>query len=97
MSALVDLVVICKRHHRVVRGVIGRSLRGGDTGRSLVPQPSLLVESLDPILRTWIIIEKCAFCGLGFSLVWAARFAPCKHVYHEWCALYYFATSTKCV
>jgi hypothetical protein len=97
MNAFVVQIVICKRHDRVVQGVVGRSLSGGDTRRSLVPQPSLLVEILDPIPRTWITIDKCAFCGLGFSLVWVARFGSCKHVYHEWCALYYFATSTKCV
>jgi hypothetical protein len=72
MSALVDQVVICKRHDRIVRGAAGRSLSGGDTRRSLVPQPSLLVESFDPIPKTWITIDKCAFCGLGFSLVWVA-------------------------
>jgi hypothetical protein len=97
MSALVDQVVICKRYDRVVQGVVVRSLRGGDTRRSLVPQPSLLVESFDPVPKTCTIIEKCAFFGLGFSLVWVARFASCKHVYHEWCALYYFAISIKCV
>jgi hypothetical protein len=97
MSALVDQVVICKHHDKVVWGVVGRSLSGGGTRRSLVPQPSLLVESLDQVPRTWITINKCAFCGLGFSLVWVTQFASCKHVYHEWCALYYFATSTKCV
>jgi hypothetical protein len=62
-----------------------------------VPQPSLLVENLDMVPKTWIIIKKCAFCGLRFSLVWVTPFASCKHVYDEWCALYYFATSIKCV
>jgi hypothetical protein len=69
MNALVNQVVICKRHDRVVGGVVGRFLKGGDTRRSLVPQPSLLVESLDLIPRTWITIDKCAFCGLEFSFV----------------------------
>ncbi len=62
-----------------------------------MPQPSLLVENLDMVPKTWIIIKKCAFCGLRFSLVWVTPFASCKHVYDEWCALYYFATSIKCV
>jgi len=64
MSALKDQVVICKWHDSAVRDVVGRSLRGGDTRRSLVPQPSFLFESLDPIPRTWITIKKCPFCGL---------------------------------
>ncbi len=92
----VDQIVICKWHDRVVQGVIGSYLKGGDT-RSLVPQPSPLVENLDIVPKSWIIVKKCAYCGLRFSLVWVARFASCKHVYHEWCALYYFATSIKCV
>ncbi len=71
MTAMENQIVICKQHDSAVWDVVGRSPRGVNTRRSLVPQPSLYVESLDPIPRTWITIEKCANCGLGLSHVWA--------------------------
>ncbi len=46
MNALINQVVIYKRHDRIVGGVVGRFLRGGDTRRSLVPQPSLWLRVL---------------------------------------------------
>lgn len=49
-----------------------------------------------PIPRTWIALEKCAFCGLGFYPMWVVQFASCRHVYHDWCIVYHFGTSTKC-
>ncbi len=37
-------------------------------------------------------------CGLGFDVVLAVHFAFCyKHFYHEWCAMYRFINSSKCV
>lgn len=50
-----------------------------------------------PILKTWIALEKCAFCGLGFSPMWVAQFASCRHVYHDRCIVYHFGTSTNCI
>jgi len=32
----------------------------------------LPLEDVDPISRTWVALEKCAFCGLGFVPVWGA-------------------------
>jgi len=65
--------------------------------RGLHPQPLLLLENVNMPLKTRIVLEKCSFYELGFFPLWAAQFAYCKHVYHDWCAMYHFGTSTKCI
>jgi len=57
----------------------------------------LPLKDIDPILKTWDALKKCALCGFGFALVWGAQFASYKHVYHDWCVVYHFGTSSKCV
>jgi hypothetical protein len=29
--------------------------------------------------------------------MWVAQFVSYKHVYHDWCVMYHFGTSTKCI
>ncbi len=29
--------------------------------------------------------------------MWVVWFALCRHVYHDWCVVYHFGTSIKCV
>jgi hypothetical protein len=29
--------------------------------------------------------------------MWVIKFALCRHVYHDWCVVYHFGTSIKCI
>jgi hypothetical protein len=72
-------------------------VKGACSWRGLHPQPLLPLENVDPPPKTWVVLKKCSFCGLRFSLAWVAWFASCKHVYHDWCVMYHFGTSIKCI
>jgi hypothetical protein len=41
--------------------------------------------------------RKMCILWIRFSLVWVAWFALCMHVYHDWCVVYHFGTSIKCI
>ncbi len=97
MSTLEDQVMVCKRHDNVFRDLIVKFQRGCNTQKNLVPQPFFPLKSSNLIPRTWIVLKKCVFCGLGFVPIWDICFTSYKHAYHEWCALYFFGFPTKCV
>jgi hypothetical protein len=63
----------------------------------LQPQPLFPLKDIDLIPKTWVTFEKCALCGLRFALIWGVRFVSFNHVCHDWCVVYHFGTSSKCV
>lgn len=73
MSTLEDQVMVGKSHDNVVRDLIVKFQRGCNTRRNLVAQPFFLLEILNLIPRTWIVLEKCVFCGLRFIPIWEVK------------------------
>lgn len=61
------------------------------------PFPSIPPNPIEIKEKTWLMVEKCSFCGLGFDPIWATRLTSCKHFYHDWCALSHFNTSFFCI
>jgi hypothetical protein len=94
LGALEKQVVVYKWHDNDVQDLKNKFQRG-DLHKGLQSQPFLPIESLDPIPKTWVTLDKCSFCGLGLAFVWTICFAYCKHVYQEWCAMYHFGNSSK--
>jgi hypothetical protein len=41
--------------------LIGKFLKEDVSCKSLQPQPFFLIENIEPIPRTWIVLEKCAY------------------------------------
>jgi len=60
--------VVYKWHDNDVQDSISK-FQKGDLYKGLQPQPFLPLESLDPIPKTWVALNKCSFCGLGLTLV----------------------------
>jgi hypothetical protein len=47
--------------------------------------------------QSYLWVSGCSFCGLYFEPIWVGKLASCKQLYHPWCAIVHFSTSTKCV
>ncbi len=43
---------------------------------------------------TYLWVDNCSFCGLGFKLSWVGQITSYKH---GWCAFVHFNKSTKCI
>jgi len=97
LTTLKEWIVIYRWHKNDVQNLIGKIIRGVGSRRGLQPQPLLLLKDVDPISRTCVTLENCAFYGLRFAHVWGVQFVSCKHVYHDWCVVYHFGTSSKCI
>ncbi len=62
-----------------------------------LPLPFLGLEGKDHIDHRCVLrIVPCPFCHRLFGPTWDGKIVSCKHVYHSWCALNHFFTSTKC-
>jgi hypothetical protein len=44
---------------------MGKSQKKGDFCKGVQPQPFILLEIVDPILKTWMALKKCAFYKLS--------------------------------
>ncbi len=72
-----------------------RNIKKGLVLSTCIPLPFVdLEDSNEP---TYLWVDNCPFCGLGFKLLWVGQITPCKHVYHGWCAFVHFNKSTKCI
>jgi hypothetical protein len=62
-----------------------------------IPIPPQLATTIDASdFQFYLWVGGCSFCGLSFELVWVGKLASCKYLYHPWCAIVHFSTSTKC-
>jgi hypothetical protein len=57
--------------------------KGLDFRHFLRPLSQVPLDQKEKIEKTWLVVEKCSFCGLGFAPLWAVRLASCKHFYHN--------------
>jgi len=44
-----------------------------------------------------LLILPCPFYQRLFEHAWDCKIVFCKHVYHSWCAITHFSSSTKCL
>ncbi len=58
-------VVIFKQHECVMYDSMGKLQRRGDFCNGVQPQPFIPLEIVDPIFKTQIALEKCAFYKLS--------------------------------
>jgi hypothetical protein len=86
-SSIEDLeynLTICKRHADAVANLCISDSRGYKLGANCVPpKPYFLIGSVSVVDKSFMEIEHCVFCGLGFAPVWALMFSTCKHLYHH--------------
>jgi hypothetical protein len=87
-----------KCHQTGVWALVRKVQRGLPKSSLSIPLPSQLTTTIDACdLQSCIWVGGCSFCGLSFEPIRAGTLASCKHLYHPWCAMVHFSTSTKCV